>query len=138
MTDEDQSRAREGTLFIPFSQFPPKHVRKDCVYQTTPAMVVPSSLKNMHSCEVTSLPLIRSIDLPILHLRFHALPFLLTVVCKNWLPRRVMSAWRVAGIVHALEGWDVNECGNTSVFDVKKAWDAALLHDFRPLPLPTT
>ena len=22
---------------------------------------------------------------------------------QNWLPRRVMSAWRIAGIVHALE-----------------------------------
>ncbi|KAM7474328.1 hypothetical protein LguiB_021571 [Lonicera macranthoides] len=28
---------------------------------------------------------------------------------KNWLPRGMMSAWRVAGIVHGLEGWNENE-----------------------------
>ena len=38
---------------------------------------------------------------------------------QNWLPRRVMSAWRVAGILHALEGWNVNECGN-EMFSVEK------------------
>ncbi|KAI4372658.1 hypothetical protein MLD38_010861 [Melastoma candidum] len=107
LTEEDQSKARDGTLFIPFSQFPPKHVRKDCIYHTTPAMMVPSSLKNVHSCE-------------------------------NWLPRWAMSVWRVAGILHAIEGWGVNECGNTTVFDVHKTWEAALRHGFRPLPLPTT
>ena len=32
---------------------------------------------------------------------------------QNWLPRRVMSAWRIAGIVHALEGWNAHECGET-------------------------
>ncbi|KAG6420275.1 hypothetical protein SASPL_116798 [Salvia splendens] len=50
---------------------------------------------------------------------------------KNWLPRRVMSAARVAGILHALEGWDVHECGN-SMFDVDKIWEAAIRHGFRP------
>ncbi|KAI4302856.1 hypothetical protein MLD38_038555 [Melastoma candidum] len=106
LTEEDQSKAREGTLFIPFSQFPPKHKRKDCVYYTTPAMIVPSSMKNVHSCE-------------------------------NWLSRRVMSAWRVAGIVHALEGWSFNECGSTAaVLDIDKAWEASLIHGFRPLPAP--
>ncbi|KVH89267.1 putative domain Wax2, C-terminal [Cynara cardunculus var. scolymus] len=48
---------------------------------------------------------------------------------KNWLPRRVMSAWRIAGIVHGLEGWNVNECGN-QIFDIDKVWEAALRHGF--------
>ncbi|GJX45853.1 gypsy type transposase [Tanacetum coccineum] len=26
---------------------------------------------------------------------------------KNWLPRRVMSAWRIAGILDGLEGWNI-------------------------------
>ncbi|KAL5720368.1 aldehyde oxygenase (deformylating) [Ranunculus cassubicifolius] len=52
--------------------------------------------------------------------------------CENWLPRRVMSAWRVAGIVHGLEEWDSNECGQT-VLDVEKVWVAAIRHGFRPL-----
>jgi aldehyde decarbonylase len=50
---------------------------------------------------------------------------------QNWLPRRVMSAWRAAGIVHALQGWDDHECG-TRVTGVDKAWRAALAHGFRP------
>ncbi|XP_077252791.1 very-long-chain aldehyde decarbonylase GL1-5-like [Tasmannia lanceolata] len=101
LTEEEQKRAPKGTHFIPFSQFPPKKVRKDCVYYNTPAMKIPKSLENMHACE-------------------------------NWLPRRVMSAWRVAGIVHALEEWDAHECGNT-MLDVGKVWDAAIQHGFRPL-----
>ena len=58
----------------------------------------------------------------------------LTVVhacSQNWLPRRVMSAWRAAGIVHALEKWDAHECG-ARVTGVDKAWRAALAHGFRP------
>ncbi|PIA41381.1 hypothetical protein AQUCO_02200062v1 [Aquilegia coerulea] len=51
--------------------------------------------------------------------------------CENWLPRRVMSAWRVAGIVHALEEWGTNECGET-MFNIDKVWSAALRHGFRP------
>ncbi|XP_021756466.1 protein ECERIFERUM 1-like isoform X1 [Chenopodium quinoa] len=54
--------------------------------------------------------------------------------CENWLPRRVISAWRVAGIVHALEGWNVHECGDR-VFDVDKIWEASLQHGFRPSSL---
>ncbi|VAH16206.1 unnamed protein product [Triticum turgidum subsp. durum] len=98
----EQLRAPKGTRFIPYSQFPPRMARKDgCTYSTTPAMSVPKTLQNVHSCE-------------------------------NWLPRRVMSAWRVAGIVHALEGWDEHECGDT-VLDMDKVWSAALLHGFRPV-----
>ncbi|KAK3433871.1 hypothetical protein EUGRSUZ_D01149 [Eucalyptus grandis] len=104
IAEEEQKKAPKGTLFIPFSQFPPKQIRKDCLYHSTPAMTIPRSFDNLHSCE-------------------------------NWLPRRVMSAWRVAGIVHALEGWNVNECG-IMMFDIEKAWEASLQHGFRPLALP--
>ncbi|KAB8653882.1 hypothetical protein FH972_026177 [Carpinus fangiana] len=102
--EEEQLKASKGTLFIPFSQFPPKKMRKDCFFYTTPAMIAPTSLTNMHSCE-------------------------------NWLPRKVMSAWRVAGIVHALEGWNVNECGNT-LLNIEDVWQASLRHGFRSLPVP--
>ena len=51
---------------------------------------------------------------------------------QNWLPRRVMSAWRIAGIVHALEGWNVNECG-TDIFNIDQIWQASLQHGFTPL-----
>ncbi|KAM1230041.1 hypothetical protein ACFX13_040993 [Malus domestica] len=71
-TDKEQMNAPKGTLFVPFSQLPPKKLRKDCFYHYTPAMKIPTSMENVHSCE-------------------------------NWLPRRVMSSWRIAGIVHALE-----------------------------------
>lgn len=98
----EQSRAPQGTKFIPYSQFPPKMAPKDCcTYAMTPAMGVPKSMENVHSCE-------------------------------NWLPRRVMSAWRVAGIVHALEGWSEDECGDT-VLDLEKVWSAAIMHGFRPV-----
>ena len=54
LTEKEQSKAAKGTLFIPFSIFPPKKVRKDCYYHTTPAMEAPKSLENLHSCEVSS------------------------------------------------------------------------------------
>lgn len=100
LREDEQKKAPKGTFFIPFSQFPTKKGRKDCLYFSTPAMVVPKHLENVDSCE-------------------------------NWLPRRVMSAWRVAGIIHALEDWDVSECGN-QFFDVAKIWKASLDHGFRP------
>ncbi|KAI4353102.1 hypothetical protein L6164_002076 [Bauhinia variegata] len=56
--------------------------------------------------------------------------------CENWLPRRVMSAWRVAGIIHALEGWNEHECGFT-MLDIDKVWHATLEHGFQPLTAPT-
>ncbi|KAH7525258.1 hypothetical protein FEM48_Zijuj06G0206000 [Ziziphus jujuba var. spinosa] len=92
-SEEKQLKASKGTIFIRFSQFPPKKLRKDCFYHYTPAMVTPTSLENLHSCE-------------------------------NWLPRRVMSAWRVAGIVHALEGWKEHECGDIDTIsnNVDKIW----------------
>ncbi|CAO2835207.1 unnamed protein product [Amaranthus hypochondriacus] len=104
LTEQEQSMASKGTIFIPFSQFPPKKTRKDCIYLNTPSMVVPTSFGNLHSCE-------------------------------NWLPRRVISAWRVAGILHALEGWNVNECGD-KLFDVDKVWESSLHHGFQPALTP--
>ncbi|XP_077252641.1 very-long-chain aldehyde decarbonylase CER1-like [Tasmannia lanceolata] len=101
LTEEEQRRAPKGTRFIPFSQFPPKKVRRDCVYYTTPALKIPKALENIHSCE-------------------------------NWLPRRVMSAWRVGGIIHALEGWDAHECGD-KMLDIEEVWNAALQHGFLPV-----
>ncbi|KAJ3682380.1 hypothetical protein LUZ60_014953 [Juncus effusus] len=99
--DKEQKKARKGTKIIPYSQFPPKTVRKDCIYYSTPAMKIPDSLQNMHSCE-------------------------------NWLPRRVMSAWRVAGIVHALENFDMHECGD-KILDMEKIYSASVKHGFVPI-----
>ncbi|KAG9440239.1 hypothetical protein H6P81_020404 [Aristolochia fimbriata] len=56
--------------------------------------------------------------------------------CENWLPRRVMSAWRVAGIVHAMEGWDAHEYGK-EMLDPDRVWNAALGHGFLPLSYPS-
>ncbi|XP_048495903.1 very-long-chain aldehyde decarbonylase CER1 isoform X2 [Beta vulgaris subsp. vulgaris] len=100
LTEHEQSMASKGTIFIPFSQFPPKKTREDCFYMNTPSLVAPKIFGNLHSCE-------------------------------NWLPRRVISARRVAGILHALEGWNVNECGDT-IIDIDKVWGACLQHGFRP------
>ncbi|CAH8250746.1 unnamed protein product [Arabidopsis lyrata] len=104
--NEEQMKAKEGTLFVPFSHFPPNKLRKDCFYESTPAMRVPKSAQIIDSCE-------------------------------NWLGRRVMSAWKVGGIVHALEGWEEHDCGNTcNVLRLHAIWEAALRHDFQPLGLP--
>uniref|UniRef100_A0A1U7XMC1 Protein CER1-like 1 n=2 Tax=Nicotiana sylvestris TaxID=4096 RepID=A0A1U7XMC1_NICSY len=88
LSEDEQLKTPKGTLFIPYSQFPPSKARKDCFYFSTPAMIPPKHLENIDSCE-------------------------------NWLPRRVMSAWRIAGILHALEGWKEHECGNM-MFDIDK------------------
>ncbi|XP_011085147.1 protein ECERIFERUM 1-like [Sesamum indicum] len=101
LREDEQLKASKGTVFIPFSQFPPKKMRKDCLYNNTPAMLAPKHLENVDSCE-------------------------------NWLPRRVMSAWRIAGILHGIEEWNVHECGNM-MFDIEKIWQASLEHGFRPL-----
>lgn len=53
LTDEEQRRAPKGACFIPFSPFPPKKVRKDCVYYSTPAMGIPKALEDMHVCEAS-------------------------------------------------------------------------------------
>uniref|UniRef100_M1C798 Sterol desaturase n=1 Tax=Solanum tuberosum TaxID=4113 RepID=M1C798_SOLTU len=54
--------------------------------------------------------------------------------CENWLPRRVMSASRIAGILHASEGWNEHECGDM-MFDVDKVWKASLDHGFSPFTM---
>ncbi|KAI9092924.1 hypothetical protein K1719_027447 [Acacia pycnantha] len=102
VSEEEQQKAPKGTTFIPYSQLPPIKYRKDCSYHSTPAMLTPSSLENVHSCE-------------------------------NWLSRRVMSAWRIAGIVNALEGWSEHECGFAML---DKVWKATLQHGFQPLIHP--
>nr|XP_019067284.1 protein CER1-like 2 [Solanum lycopersicum] len=108
LSTKEQKMAKDGTLFLPFSQFPPKTLRKDCFYHTTPAMIIPHSAQNIDSCE-------------------------------NWLGRRVMSAWRVGGIVHALEGWKEHECGldDNSIINPPRVWEAALRNGFQPLLLPS-
>ncbi|PWA41409.1 sterol desaturase-like protein [Artemisia annua] len=50
---------------------------------------------------------------------------------KNWLPRRVMSAWRIAGILHGLEGWNVNEYGN-EIFNVDKPQNLETIGVIKP------
>lgn len=52
--EDEQMKAPKGSLFIPFSQFPLKKLRKDCFYHNTPAMLAPPSFKNLHSCEASS------------------------------------------------------------------------------------
>ncbi|MED6112690.1 hypothetical protein PIB30_063821 [Stylosanthes scabra] len=62
LNEVEQKMAPKGTLFIPFTQFPPKKLRKDCFYHITPSMEIPSSFLNVHSCEenVTELAAKRS------------------------------------------------------------------------------
>ncbi|KAK4355030.1 hypothetical protein RND71_027224 [Anisodus tanguticus] len=103
LNEDEQLKAPKGTIFIPYSQFPPRKARTDCFYFNTPAMICPKHLQNVDSCE-------------------------------NWLPRRVMSAWRIAGILHAYEGWNEHECGNM-MFDIDKVWKASLDHGFSPLTM---
>lgn len=103
LSEDEQLKAPKGTLFIPYSPFPPRKARKDCFYLNTPAMISPKHLQNVDSCE-------------------------------NWLPRRVTSAWRIAGILHAIEGWNEHECGDM-MFDIDKVWKASLDHGFSPLTM---
>ena len=53
--EDEQMNAPEGSLFIPFSHFPPnKIMRQDCFYHSTPAMIAPTTFMNLHSCEVST------------------------------------------------------------------------------------
>ncbi|KAG2296399.1 hypothetical protein Bca52824_043068 [Brassica carinata] len=107
LSKKEQKLARKRTLFILYSQFPPRELRKNCFYHTTPAMIIPDSAQNIDSCE-------------------------------NWLGRRVMSAWRVGGIVHALEGWEEHECGlEVPMVNPPRVWEAALRNGFKPLVFPS-
>ncbi|KAK9101662.1 hypothetical protein Scep_025092 [Stephania cephalantha] len=104
--EEEERKAAKGTLFIPFSQFPHP------------------SWKTRKDCSYYSTPAM-------------VIPKALENMdsCENWLGRREMSASRVAGIVHALEGWKEQECGDT-MLEVAKVWDASLRHGFRPVVGP--
>ncbi|XP_043704278.1 very-long-chain aldehyde decarbonylase GL1-5-like [Telopea speciosissima] len=95
LSEKEQRRAPEGTHFIPCSQFPPKKVVRNKV------------------CIYYNTP---AMVIPKAPQNVYS--------CENWLPRRVMSTWRVAGIVHALEGWDVHECGDI-MLDIEKVWLAS-------------
>ncbi|AQK55501.1 Protein ECERIFERUM 1 [Zea mays] len=51
LTGEEQRRAQGGAHFVPYSQFPPGAVvRADCVYHSTPALVVPDAFEDLHAC----------------------------------------------------------------------------------------
>ena len=126
----EQFKAQKGTQFIPYSQFPPRMARKDtCTYSLTPAMAVPKTLQNVHSCEVNEVPLNCNSAGTLMHDLIESTNL---KTLQNWLPRRVMSAWRIAGMVHALEGWNEHECGDI-VLDMEKVWSGALVHGFRPV-----
>ena len=43
-----------------------------------------------------------------------------------------MSAWRIAGVVHAMEGCTEHECGY-GMSDIDRVWKATLGHGFQPL-----
>jgi aldehyde decarbonylase len=44
-----------------------------------------------------------------------------------------MSAWRVGGIVHALEDWSHHECDDIiDSASVTRVWEAAIKHGFLP------
>lgn len=53
LQDNEQRNAAKDVYFIPFSQFPPKAVRKDCFYHSTPAMRTPREYEDLHTCKVT-------------------------------------------------------------------------------------
>ncbi|KAI3839304.1 hypothetical protein MKX03_016848 [Papaver bracteatum] len=109
-SDDDQRNALAGTFFIPFSQIP----------------LWIGNLKTMRKdCVYFNTPAMR---VPPEIENIHS--------CEDWLPRRVMSPSRIAGIVHALENWGWHECGSNSSItleDVEKVWVASLRHGFFPL-----
>lgn len=137
--------APKGAVFVPISQFPIKKIRKDCTYLSTPAMKIPETMQNIHACEVTRIASVvnplnqiwggkkkENIGNILTDRGFSEHDLVYLVHWQNWLPRRVMSAWRIGGILHALEGWTVHECGDAMVH-ADKAWSAAIRHGFVPL-----
>ena len=52
LRDQEQRKAQAGVHLVPYSQFPPNAIREDCVYHSTPALVVPDLFENLHACEV--------------------------------------------------------------------------------------
>jgi hypothetical protein len=53
--DKQQQRAPKGTTYMIILQFPLKKIRKDCTYLSTPAMKIPETMKNVHTCEVITM-----------------------------------------------------------------------------------
>ncbi|XP_026456497.1 protein ECERIFERUM 1-like [Papaver somniferum] len=106
-SDQNQRDASAGTFFIPFSQIPPWI----------------GNFKNMRKdCVYFNSP---AMTVPPAVENIHS--------CEDWLPRRIMSTARVAGIVHALENWNSHECGSNSPItleDVEKVLTASLRHGF--------
>lgn len=43
-----------------------------------------------------------------------------------------MSVWRIAGVVHAMEGWTEHECG-FAMCNIEQVWKATLECGFQPL-----
>ncbi|KAI3867660.1 hypothetical protein MKX03_036570 [Papaver bracteatum] len=117
----DHTNAPIGTIFNPYSQFHPwSNFKKTLTIQNAASNAFRKDC--IYHC--TTAMLIPP-SIPNVH------------SCENWLPRRVMSAWRVAGVLHALENWGDHECGkwlkdyeNVDVID--KVWSASLRHGFRP------
>ncbi|GMP42480.1 hypothetical protein CsSME_00012216 [Camellia sinensis var. sinensis] len=54
LREGEQMKALKGTMFIPFSQFPPQKIRSDCFYHYTPSLATPKYLQNVDSCENTT------------------------------------------------------------------------------------
>lgn len=53
LSKQTQLHAPKGTIFVPFTQFPLKELRRDCFYHCPPAMKIPKSIENVYSCEVS-------------------------------------------------------------------------------------
>uniref|UniRef100_A0A7N0SWZ0 Very-long-chain aldehyde decarbonylase CER1-like C-terminal domain-containing protein n=1 Tax=Kalanchoe fedtschenkoi TaxID=63787 RepID=A0A7N0SWZ0_KALFE len=53
LSEAEHLKAPKGAHLIPVSQIPPKKLRPDCIYHSTPAMIAPPSLQNVDSCENT-------------------------------------------------------------------------------------
>ena len=111
-------------------------------------MKIPETMQNIHACEVRkiikrvlkrakhyaaiSFIKFEQIKIEISDINNFFWVFSVCFIWQNWLPRKVMSAWRIAGILHALEGWTMHECGD-AMMDAEKAWSAAISHGFVPL-----
>ncbi|KAI3906996.1 hypothetical protein MKW92_023612 [Papaver armeniacum] len=112
-SDEDQHNAPVGTFFVPFSQIPPwignfKNMRKDCVYFNTPAMEVPHTIENIHSCEDW---------LPIRVMSASRISGILHALEKR-------------------DSHECDSESSITLEDVEKVWNASLQHGFRPSYAP--
>lgn len=111
--------------------FPPKKMRRDCFYNSTPAMLAPKHLENVDSCEVSHQPNLLSVTFYKKIPKFNN--FIFSTFPCSWKTELVAKkSGRVAGIVHCMEGWDVHECGN-AMFDIEKIWRASIEQGFRRL-----